>query len=583
LPKDNSGHFNTIKEAIDVATPGDLILVDEGTYFENINFHGKAITVASQFYVDQNEQHIINTIIDGSRTDNFEIGSVVSFVSGENTSSVLNGFTITRGTGSYVPPGALPVPMYVGGGINCSFSGPMIINNYIHDNAINFFNGANYGGGISTGPSVPGVYPIIENNKVYDNLVNGFFNPSGGGIYMFNSGRIKDNEVYNNSCFCGMNQSAGGGVVCAMGEIDVSGNNIYNNEAVSPNKGLLTNWGGIAGGLIIYMCNGKVENNTIANNHITASDADSASSPGVLIEMCTQNLLFSNNMVTNNTYNGGECYGGGVGIWYGGATLINNLITGNQAKYGAGISIADTTVQEHKTLLINNTLTENIADSLGGGMFVELWTEDKLENQYDTVVMTNNIIWGDQSGNGEEIFHVQGDMLVTYSNIQGPWPGNGNIDVDPQFVGTGDYPFFLADNSPCVNTGTPDTTGLNLPEFDLAGNPRLYGGRIEMGAYENQVVVGLDNAFTQNKLGLNVFPNPFKYQSTIEFTLPESDFVTLSFYDIAGKQLETILSKKLSKGEHKINWNAKGLNEGIYFIQLGTLNQTITKKIILLE
>ncbi len=44
--------MQTIQAAIDAAHDGNVVLVDEGTYYENINFKGKAITVASRFYMD---------------------------------------------------------------------------------------------------------------------------------------------------------------------------------------------------------------------------------------------------------------------------------------------------------------------------------------------------------------------------------------------------------------------------------------------------------------------------------------------------------------------------------------------------
>ncbi len=79
---------------------GDTVLVAEGTYSENINFKGKAITVASQFILDQDTSHISATIIDGSQHTNPDSGSVVYMISGEDTTSVLTGFTITGGNGT---------------------------------------------------------------------------------------------------------------------------------------------------------------------------------------------------------------------------------------------------------------------------------------------------------------------------------------------------------------------------------------------------------------------------------------------------------------------------------------------------
>ncbi len=82
---------------------------------------------------------------------------------------------------------------------------------------------------------------------------------------------------------------------------------------------------------------------------------------------------------------------------------------------------------------------------------------------------------------------------------------------------------------------------------------------------------------------LHIYPNPFSNQTTIEFTLSNTDFVTISIYEITGKRLKTILSKKLSKGNHKINWNAEGLNEGIYFIRLETKDISIVHKAVIMK
>lgn len=79
----------TIQAAIDVAVNGDSVLVAPGTYSEVLNFHGKAIALLSG-------QGPLVTIIDGQRMD-----SVFKFQSGETTSSMVSGFTIRNGNGSF--------------------------------------------------------------------------------------------------------------------------------------------------------------------------------------------------------------------------------------------------------------------------------------------------------------------------------------------------------------------------------------------------------------------------------------------------------------------------------------------------
>ena len=88
----------SIQAGINAASTGDTVLVAESVYYENINFMGKAITVASHFLIDGDTTHIDSTIIDGSLPSHPDTGSVVLFVSGEDTNSILMGFSITNGT-----------------------------------------------------------------------------------------------------------------------------------------------------------------------------------------------------------------------------------------------------------------------------------------------------------------------------------------------------------------------------------------------------------------------------------------------------------------------------------------------------
>ena len=94
--------FTSIQEAIMQSSDGDTVLVSEGTFFENINFRAKAITVASHFILDGDTSHISKTIIDGSQCTDPDSASTVLMCSGEDTTSVLMGFTISGGKGTIV-------------------------------------------------------------------------------------------------------------------------------------------------------------------------------------------------------------------------------------------------------------------------------------------------------------------------------------------------------------------------------------------------------------------------------------------------------------------------------------------------
>ncbi|MGA1870035.1 MAG: right-handed parallel beta-helix repeat-containing protein [bacterium] len=169
---------DSIQEAINAACSGDEIIVYAGTYFENINFLGKAITVRS---ANPNDPNVIAaTIIDGNQR-----GSVITFNYGEDTRAVLSGFTVQNGNSSR------------GGGILCShYSSPTITNCIISSNFTN-----NNGGGILCSYSAP----LLANCIITENSAN-----NGAGIYCFYSSPTLSNcTIVNNSA-----HKEGGGIFC---------------------------------------------------------------------------------------------------------------------------------------------------------------------------------------------------------------------------------------------------------------------------------------------------------------------------------------------------------------------------------
>jgi len=152
----------TIQAGINVSSNGDTVLVQPGTYYQNINFNGKNITVASLFLTTGNNSYISETIINGNNSN-----SVVKFNSGESNDAVLSGFTITNGSA------------YYGAGVYCyQGSSPSLENLIITDN--HGYAGDSYGGGLcfQTDTDV-----ICTNLTITDNSAN-----EGGGIFFHNNG-----------------------------------------------------------------------------------------------------------------------------------------------------------------------------------------------------------------------------------------------------------------------------------------------------------------------------------------------------------------------------------------------------------
>lgn len=173
----------TIQEAIDIAQGDDVVIVAPGRYNEAINFKGKAITLKS-------EKGSALTTIDGWNLQD----SVVKCISGEGPSTVLDGFTITGGTGNeelYSKKEA------VGGGLLCLHSSPTIMNCIFVGNESKYQGGAVFNGSRSN--------TVLRNCIIKDNVSErggGFYNSRGRPEIIdceisFNNARYGGGGMYN--------------------------------------------------------------------------------------------------------------------------------------------------------------------------------------------------------------------------------------------------------------------------------------------------------------------------------------------------------------------------------------------------
>jgi len=547
--------YPTIQGGIDAAIDGDTVLVADSTYYENINFRGKAITVASHYLMDGDTNHISNTIIDGSQPSNPDSGSVVTLSSGEDTTSVLCGFTITGGTGTILVPGL----MKGGGGINFFNSGGKVINNKVISNTVS--NYANvFGGGISSGPPEDNHLTIIEKNTIQNNsCTNGTMATSSAGVGLATNGRFSNNTVKENLASSSIGQVWAGGATFAYADsVWVCNNYIFNNKALNNSYADIC----VGVGLFFFQDTSsyiRAIGNVIYDNEIKSNYW--AAGAGVGFEQSDGDILFANNLVYNNYYNDN-----GLDHYHGGGIYVNR----------AEVSIA------------NNTVTLNRAYD-GGAV---------CSSNSELADIRNNILWGNIA-----VFQTQIDIYAgsspsfTYNDIEGGWLGVGNINLYPMFLDPSNQWFCLHEQSPCIDSGDVNILDPEDPfNIGYALWPARGTIRSDMGAFGgpyacnwDPIITGLEKKSAGNELIPSTitlfqnYPNPFNPSTAIEFTLPQSGFVTLKIYNIIGEELATLVSDRLTAGNYKYDWNASGLASGVYLycLEAGAFKQT--KKLILLK
>ena len=537
-----SEDYPTIQSAIDAAEDGDVVLVADGTYYEHdLDFQGKAITVASENGPD-------NCIVDCEG-----LGRGFLFHRGEGADSVLRGFTITRGDPTLVGwddrdadeaadeddaegdwwegwdedwwddagwwDGADPDWAddwwgdWWGDWDGDWWDEGDGDGDWWEDGADDGADegheadaGAGWGGGIFC----DGASPTLIANVVIGNTAH-----FGAGIACRDAAPILvGNTLCGNAAYV-----FGGGIACSSSSPLISGNTIAGNavdsaarrgnEADDPadddwwQDGDEPNdrWEPMGGGGIYCQDSSP----TISGNAITHNAADYGG--GIACDGFSSPTL-SGNTITRNT--AAYC-GGGVACINSSPTLRGNVVAGNAA--GEGHADEETRegcgggiyCESASATLANNTLSGNTAAGSGGALFAAAGS---------SVTLTNSVLWGDSAPHGPEIaLHDDSSVAVTYSDVQGgasavraaegssaQW-GVGNLDADPLFAGPGHRDYHVKSaggrydpsrgrppsdpaawvtdsvHSPCIDAGDPI--------FDCSAEPGSNGGRINVGAFGN--------------------------------------------------------------------------------------------------
>lgn len=385
----------------------------------------------------------------------------------------------------------------------------------------------------------------IKHNTIQYNRSNSL-NTVGGGISSINSNPV----ISNNTIRFNSTNKRGGGIM-------YWGLNDQKSRPIIEKNTIYDNWSdGNGGGLSIEDA-GIVRNNIFFNNYAQLNGGGIHSGPNIYLFRDVDEMpLFQNNIIyKNSAANGGGICG-----------------TGN---------------------IVNNTITENHAERYGGGIyFIGAST-----------MIQNSIVFLNDANEYKEIAHWYATVDINYSDIKGGWQGEGNIDVDPLFIGFTNNDYHLQSNSPCVDKGNPESIYNDLEDPNNLGfalYPALGTIRNDMGVYGGPFPISWDfipyvdvqdttiSTLPKEFVLYQNYPNPFNSNTTIHYSLPNESAVTITIYDMLGRRVNQFLSEKQPSGSHSIRWNGvdsqgNKMSAGIYFYQIQASDFVQTKKMVLLK
>jgi predicted outer membrane repeat protein len=374
----------------------------------------------------------------------------------------------------------------------------------------------------------------FANNMAYKN---------GGALYARNANIIVAASSFINN-YCGQASLYGyGGGICLE----------YSNARIFKNYFTLNSSTGVGGGLSFEYSEPSVEGNHFYDNY-------SALGGGFTSLRSTGTKPIVNNLVEGNS---SLFFGGGIAVLETTMPFINNTVVANFSGAGGGLYF-----NANSFSVFKNCVVWDNYDFGGEGPQVYIWDTFSAPEFYYCDMEGGLEQFGGTGGSG-------GGFIGIYENC---------FEADPNFTGNGLHPYQPLQNSICINHGTPDTTGLFIPDKDFAGNFRIMNSFIDIGAYETLVITG-DNEMNLDENLIQIFPNPFGSEVNISFSIGEPQQVTITLLNAKGSLIKLIVNSHLTPGEHLYRIDNPDLDKneytaGMYYLQFSFGRKDITRKLI---
>jgi hypothetical protein len=169
-------------------------------------------------------------------------------------------------------------------------------------------------------------------------------------------------------------------------------------------------------------------------------------------------------------------------------------------------------------------------------------------------------------------------------------PGYGPASVNRTILNADSTRFDYAGLSPDVATGLKD----DYPVGNYEQRPGSHGNG-DFGwfpgyslFFRNEGPGSVFDSTVRFPRLTNVLPNPFRYTTGVEYTMPQTGHVTIRVYDVRGRLIKTLVNKSVVGGTHFTFWNAQDdrgttVTSGIYFIRMISLGQVAVRKALVIR